>query len=752
MVPPTPFDPTSTPYPPARRSEHVDVYKSELKGSVRVPDPYDWLEENEKETEEWVERQVEFTGTFIDQGPREKLYKAIKENFNYPRFSAASKKKDGYYYWYYNSGLQAQSVLYRAKELPRGEALTAAGGEVFFDPNALSKDGTAAISVAKFSKSARLWAYGVSLSGSDFFTVYVRDTRVPWTGSVDDAGKLEDEVRFCKFSDVTWTHDEKGFFYQRFPTRPEHGAANEDKAGTETTMDTNAQLFYHRIGTPQSEDILVHQDRDNEHYMWGTSVSELDGRYLLLSTSKDTGPTNRLWIADLKEQEIGPNIRWTKLVDDFEAQYSYLANDDTFFYFYTNLNAPRYRVITVDISASSPEWNEWLAEDAQGGKLEDATALPGGLWGVQFSRDVRDEVYLYDAAGTPVQRLAEEFIGTIESSGRRDSDEFWLFMVGFTTPGAAGRWVLPAASPSAHANGTATGTNGHASYGKWEPWRSTAVKGLSADEFDAEQVWYESKDGTRIPMFVVRHKSTPRDGTAPALQYGYGGFSISIKPSFATSILTFIKHFGAVYAVANIRGGGEYGEAWHEAGTRERKINVFDDFIAATEYLVSSGIAGKQKVIINGGSNGGLLVGACVNRAPENTFGAAIADVGVMDMLKFPLFTIGKAWEADFGAPGDAHDFDFIYPYSPLHNVDADKVYPPMLLLTADHDDRVVPLHSYKLAAELQHVKADNPHPLLIRVDTKSGHGAGKSTEKRIQEAADKWGFAAQTLGLEWRE
>jgi len=414
------------------------------------------------------------------------------------------------------------------------------------------------------------------------------------------------------------------------------------------------------------------------------------------------------------------------------------------------LNAPRYRVITIDIAASKPEWKEWLAEDPKGAKLEDATALPGGLWGVQYSRDVRDEVYLYDSTGKPVQRIAEDFIGTIESSGRRDSNEFWIYMLGFTTPGAAGRWMLPASAPP---HGTTTNrSNGHAKFGKWEPWRSTEVKGLKPEEFDAEQVWYASKDGTKIPMFVVRHKSTPRDGTAPALQYGYGGFSISIKPSFATSILTFVKHFGAVYAVANIRGGGEYGEAWHEAGTRERKVNVFDDFIAATDFLVSSGIAGKEKVIINGGSNGGLLVGACVNRAPANTFGAAIADVGVMDMLKFPLFTIGKAWEADFGAPGDPKDFDFIHPYSPLHNVDPYRNYPPMLLLTADHDDRVVPLHSYKLAAELQHVKASNPNPLLIRVDTKSGHGAGKSTEKRIQEAADKWGFAAQTLGLEWRD
>ena len=286
----------------------------------------------------------------------------------------------------------------------------------------------------------------------------------------------------------------------------------------------------------------------------------------------------------------------------------------------------------------------------------------------------------------------------------------------------------------------------------WSIFRTTVLKGLKPDEFIAEQIWYKGKDGTKVPMFIVRHTSTKLDGTAAALQYGYGGFSISVNPSFSASILSFIKRYNAIFALPNIRGGGEFGEDWHEAGIKEKKINVFNDFIAATEHLTTEKYVAPGKVAINGGSNGGLLIAACTNIAPEGTFGAAIAEVGVLDMLKFADFTIGRAWVSDYGDPHDPHDFDFLYSYSPLHNVPTNKILPPLLLMTADHDDRVVPLHSFKHAATLQHTLPDNPHPLLIRVDTKAGHGAGKATEKRIQDAADKWGFVAQSLGLELRK
>jgi prolyl oligopeptidase len=355
---------------------------------------------------------------------------------------------------------------------------------------------------------------------------------------------------------------------------------------------------------------------------------------------------------------------------------------------------------------------------------------------VVYKRNVIDELYLYSMEGKQLTRLAPDFVGSTEVNGRRAQSHFFVFLTGFTNPGIVTRYNFDEPREDK----------------RWSIYRSTITKGLVPDEFSAEQVWYEGKDGTRVPMFIVKHKSTKSDGTAPAIQYGYGGFSISLSPSFSPTILTFIKAYGAIYALPNIRGGGEFGEEWHLAGTKERKINVFNDFIAATEYLVKNKIAAPGKVAINGGSNGGLLVAACVNIAPEGTFGAGVAEVGVLDLLKFADFTIGKAWTSDYGNPHDPHDFDFIHPISPLHNVPTDKILPPLLLMTADHDDRVVPLHSFKHAATLQHTLAHNPHPLLIRIDKKAGHGAGKATEKRIQDAADKWGFVAQSLGLKWQD
>jgi prolyl oligopeptidase len=377
-----------------------------------------------------------------------------------------------------------------------------------------------------------------------------------------------------------------------------------------------------------------------------------------------------------------------------------------------------------------------LIPEVKDAYLDDITAVGNDKLAVVYKRNVIDELYLYSMEGKQLTRLAPDFVGSTEVNGRRAQSHFFVFLTGFTNPGIVARYNFDEPREDK----------------RWSIYRSTITKGLVPDEFSAEQVWYEGKDGTRVPMFIVKHKSTKSDGTAPAIQYGYGGFSISLSPSFSPTILTFIKAYGAIYALPNIRGGGEFGEEWHLAGTKERKINVFNDFIAATEYLVKNKIAAPGKVAINGGSNGGLLVAACVNIAPEGTFGAGVAEVGVLDLLKFADFTIGKAWTSDYGNPHDPHDFDFIHPISPLHNVPTDKILPPLLLMTADHDDRVVPLHSFKHAATLQHTLAHNPHPLLIRIDKKAGHGAGKATEKRIQDAADKWGFVAQSLGLKWQD
>lgn len=737
----TPWTPNR--YPNARRSDHVDVYKSEKQGEVRVPDPYQWLEQQSQETDQWTTAQDQFTRSHLDKNPaRTKLEHEIRANTDYAKFSAPSLKYDGRWYWYYNSGLQPQSVICRSKDanLPDGSGEEGPGGEVYFDPNLLSTDGTAALSVTAFSRSGEYFAYGISLSGSDFYTVYVRRTSEPFTaigGELNDhhAKRLAEEIRFVKFSSITWTHDSKGFFYQRFPSRESHGLATEDKAGTETTDDKDAMLYYHKIGTPQSQDILVMKDAEHPEWMWGASVSEVDGRYLFLDIVQDTGKKNMLWVADLQENEIGPNMKWDKIVNEFESEYTVIANDETKLYLRTNENAPQYQVITIDLADPSRQHKVHIPE-VKDAYLDDITAVGNDKLAVVYKRNVIDELYLYSMEGKQLTRLAPDFVGAAEVNGRRAQSHFFVFLTGFTNPGIVTRYNFDEPSEDK----------------RWSIYRSTITKGLVPDEFSAKQVWYESKDGTKVPMFIVKHKSTKSDGTAPAIQYGYGGFSISLSPSFSPTILTFIKAYGAVYALPNIRGGGEFGEEWHLAGTKERKINVFDDFIAATEYLVKNKIAAPGKVAINGGSNGGLLVAACVNIAPEGTFGAAVAEVGVLDLLKFADFTIGKAWTSDYGNPHDPHDFDFIYPISPLHNVPTGKSLPPLLLMTADHDDRVVPLHSFKHAATLQHTLAHNPHPLLIRIDKKAGHGAGKATEKRIQDAADKWGFVAQSLGLEWQD
>ncbi|THH13332.1 hypothetical protein EW146_g6877 [Bondarzewia mesenterica] len=746
---------TPNQYPPARRSDHVDVYTSEAKGEVKIIDPYEWLEHNTDETEKWTTAQEKFTREFLDANPdRSKLEEEIRKSTDYERFSAPSFKKDNRWYWSYNSGLQAQSVIYRSTDstLPSFHTSTNQSfnpGEVFFDPNALSVDGTVSLATAAFSWDGKWFAYGISRSGSDFTSVYVRSTDHPLT-DIENDKKLSDEIRFVKFSGIVWTHDNKGFFYQRFPDRESHGEASEDKAGTETEGDRDAMLYYHRIGTPQSEDVLVIKDPEHPQWMWGASVSEIDERWLALHVSRDTSRKGLLWVADLDKNTIGPNINWIKLIDEFEADYNIIGNDDTKFYLHTNADAPQYKVITVDlddfVKASKKEpvhiktiAKELIPED-KNAHLEDVTIIGKDRLVTVYMRDVKDEVYIHSLqTGKQLKRLAEDHVGSIGVTGRREHNWMFLTLTGFTTPGLVAKYDFR------DENGSEDGT--------WKNWRETVVKGLAGSGgFIAEQVWYESKDGTKIPMFVVRHESTKLDGTAPALQYGYGGFTISISPFFSPSMLTFLRAYGAILAVPNIRGGGEFGEEWHLAGTKERKANCFDDFIAATEWLVKNKYAGPGKVAINGGSNGGLLVAASVNRAPEGTFGAAVADVGVLDLLKFADFTIGRAWTSDYGDPHNPHDFDFIYPISPLHNIPHDKVLPPLILLTADHDDRVVPLHSFKHAATLQHTLANNPNPLLIRIEKKAGHGAGKATEQKIKEAADKWGFVVQALGLEWRK
>ncbi|KAF8883417.1 prolyl oligopeptidase [Infundibulicybe gibba] len=734
---PTTWSPNS--YPPSRRSDHVDVYKSEAKGEVRVRDPYQWLEEYTEETDKWTTDQGEYTKSYLDKNPdKQKLEDVFRSSMDYAKFSSPTLFDDDRWYWFHNSGLQAQAVMYRSKDnkLPDFSRDDGPGGEVFFDANLLSKDGTAALSIYEFSDCGKYFAYGISLSGSDFSTIYIRSTESP-LAQLDGQepgrqnGRLSDEIHFVKFSGITWTPDSKGFFYQRYPDQ--NDTPNTDRVTIKTQGDVNAMLYYHQIGTPQSEDILIYRDQEHPEWMFNIEITE-SRRYIILYTMKDSSRKNLVWVSELKEKEIGLGIEWRKIYDSFDAEFEVIANEGTLLYIKTNLNAPQYKLVTVDLAEPTTHFTDLVPED-HNAHLSQVHYVNQSQFVLVYKRNVKDEIYLYSKTGKQVARLAPEFVGAANVAARQKQPWFFATMTGFNTPGTIARYDFRAPENQ-----------------RWSIYRSTHVKGLNPEEFEAQQVWYDSKDGTKVPMFIVRHKSTKFDGTAPAIQYGYGGFSISIDPFFSPTILTFLQKYGAILAVPNIRGGGEFGEKWHLAGCREKKGNVFDDFVAATEYLVKNKYAAPSKVAINGGSNGGLLVAACVNRAPQGTFGAAVAEVGVLDLLKFSNFTIGKAWTSDFGDPADPHDFDFIHPLSPLHNIPTDRILPPTLLLTADHDDRVVPMHSFKHAAALQYTLPHNPNPLLLRVDKKAGHGAGKSTEKRIKEAADKWGFVAQSMGLKWQE
>ncbi|TFK22910.1 prolyl oligopeptidase [Coprinopsis marcescibilis] len=717
-------------YPETRRGDHVDIYKSTKDYEVKVPDPYRWLEGASEEINEWTSAQDDYTRKYIDDYPhRQELEDAFLANYDYAKFSApylADKKR---WYWWYNSGLQAQSVYYRSKDgqLPdRSDG--ANNGDIFFDVNALTEDGTASISVHGFSESGEYYAYGISYSGSDFTTIYVRRVDSPFTSKeqlTNDPGRLQDELKFVKFSSITWTPDSNGFFYQRYP-EPESGAP-----GIKTGRDTNAKLYYHRINTAQSEDILVYYDESKPEYMYGIQVTD-DDQYVVLYISQDTSKRNLLWIAPLEQESIDASFTWNKMVNEFEAGYRYVSNDGPIFVLKTNTGAPKYQVVTIDTSKDNILQTFIPESDAT--LMSISPVNKGQNFVVVYSRNVKDEVYIYSKEGTEISRLVPDFIGSISVITDFKDSYFFVTLSGFTTPGTYGRYDFTAPEEQ-----------------RWSIYSTTKVPGLILDEFESQQEWYQSKDGTKVPMFIVRHKSTPLNGTAAALQYGYGGFNNSITPSFGPVTLTFLKIYPIIYVVCNIRGGGEFGKEWHEAGYRENKHNCFDDFIAGTEFLIRNNFAAPGKVAIQGGSNGGLLVSACVNRAPEGTFGVALADVGVHDLLRFHRFTIGKAWTSDYGDPDNPDDFDFIYPISPLHNVSSTKVLPPMLLYTADHDDRVVPSHSFKLAATLQHLRADNPSPILLRVNKKTGHGAGKSTKKRIQDSADKLSFVAQVLHLKWR-
>ncbi|XP_060075593.1 prolyl endopeptidase-like [Ylistrum balloti] len=699
-----------------RDASKIDDYHG-----TKIADPYQWLEDPDSdETKAFVDAQNDLSKPYLEQCPvRGKLHSRIKEMWDYPKFSCPYKRGENFYY-YHNSGLQNQSVLF-VQDSVEGEA------RVFLDPNALSEDGTISLRGTAFSEKGQYFAYGLSQSGSDWITIKFK--RAP---SAED---LPDVLERVKFSSMAWTHDEKGLFYNRYPNQ-------EGKSdGTETTSNLNQKLYYHRLGTDQSEDVLVAEFTDNPKWMIGAEVTEC-GRYLILAISEGCDPVNRLFYVDLEGLKDGITglLPYVKVVDNFDAEYEYITNEGMVLTFKTNLKAPRYKLINIDLSR--PDMEHWttLVEEDKKSVLEWAGCVYDNKLIMCYLEDVKNQLFVHSLnTGARLAKLPLD-VGTIAGySGKRKHTQIFYQFVSFLTPGTIYHCDMTSDTYSP------------------KIFREINVKGFDFSQFETKQVFYTSKDGTKIPMFIIHKKGLEMTGNNPVMLYGYGGFNISISPSFSVSRLAFIQHMGGVYAVANIRGGGEYGETWHKGGMLANKQNVFDDFTSAAEYLVENKYTCPQRIGINGGSNGGLLVGACCNQRPE-LFGCVIAQVGVMDMLKFHKFTIGHAWTTDFGCSDKPEEFQWLIKYSPLHNIrvpTGDVQYPSVLLLTADHDDRVVPLHSLKFIAELQHVMKScdkQTNPLMIRVDTKAGHGAGKPTAKVIEEITDVYSFVYQTMDLQWRD
>ncbi|XP_035039342.2 prolyl endopeptidase-like [Hippoglossus stenolepis] len=705
-------------YPSARREEEkVDEYHG-----TKICDPYAWLEDPDSaETMAFVEEQNELTMPYLEQcAVRPQFHQRLTELYDYPKYSCPYKRGKRYFY-FHNKGLQNQDVLYVQDSLD-------APATVFFDPNKLSEDGTVALKMGRLSEECEYFAYGLSSSGSDWVTVSFM--------KADDLSQLPDVLERVKFSCLAWTHDAKGVFYNCYLRQ------DGKSDGTETTSNINQKLFYHVIGTKQSEDVLVAEFPENPKWHSSLTVSD-DGRYAVMSITEGCEPVNQLWYCDLQQLPNGITglLPWVKLVDDFEAQFSYVTNEGTIFTFRSNLDAPRYCLMNIDIQ--KPDRQHWTALLPQHDKdvLGFVSCVNQHHLLVNYLHDVKDILQVYELSSARLVRDLPLDVGTVAGvSCKKKHSEFFYKFTSFTSPGIIYHCDLSDSSP--------------------EPkvFREVEVKGIKQEDFQTTQVFYPSKDGTKIPMFLVHAKGLKKDGTHPVFLYGYGGFEHSIQPYYNVAYLLYVRHLGGILAVANIRGGGEYGLTWHKAGSLGNKQNCFDDFQWAAEYLIQEKFTSASRIAINGASNGGLLVAACVNQRPE-LYGCAVAEVGVMDMLKFHKFTIGHAWTTDYGCADDPEQFKWLIKYSPLHNLPQSPYpgppYPAVLLLTGDHDDRVVPLHSLKYCAALQHGVGRSPvqrQPLMVRVDTRSGHGAGKPTVKAILEETHVFSFVAETLGLSWKE
>jgi prolyl oligopeptidase len=728
-------------YPAAVRGTQVDDYHG-----TSVADPYRWLEDvDAPATKAWVEAQNKLTDSFLATIPERPAIKArLTELWNYARYSAPFKE-NGRYFYFQNTGLQNQSVLL----VQDGRN---AAPRVLLDPNTLSADGTVALSGTASSDDGHYLAYSISTSGSDWQELHVRDVNI---GGRD----LPDTVKWVKFSGISWTHDNKGFFYSRY---------DEPTSGNKmTNTNRNHKLYYHRVGQPQSRDELIYDRPDQPDWLFDGTVTD-DGQYLIITVSQGTDVRTRLYFVDLdnpgKPEIDNPVVR---LIDKLDAEYSFVGNRGTMFYVRTDRNAPKGRIVAISIDNPREErWNSVVPESKDA--LVDATIagedlvanyLQDAHSSVRFFNASRDDrrdqrprgqpqqqprnpgsIY-HDTSTAPIvtrergQHMGGGFtlrgelplpgIGTVgDIHGRQGAVEMFYSFTSFLYPTTVYRYDLKAR--------------------RNDVFRAPKVA-FDPTPYETRQVFYTSKDGTRVPMFITAKKGIQLDGTNPTLLYAYGGFNISITPAFSAANVAWME-MGGIYAVPNLRGGGEYGKAWHEGGMLAKKQNVFDDFIAAAEYLIREKYTSTPKLAIRGGSNGGLLVGAVMTQRPD-LFGATLPEVGVMDMLRFQKFTIGWAWTSDYGSSDNADQFKYLRAYSPLQNIKPGTCYPPTLAFTADHDDRVVPGHTFKFVATLQASQAC-ANPILVRIETKAGHGAGKPTTKQIDEAADRFAFLVKQLHM----
>jgi prolyl oligopeptidase len=681
---------------------HKDSVEDNYFGTL-IADPYRWLEnDTAPEVADWVVQQNKATFHYLEQIPiRNEIKTRLTEIWNYEKFSTPFKEGD---YWYFgkNNGLQNQYVIYRTKNLQE-----ASKAEVFLDPNQFSEDGTVSLASLSFSKDHKFAAVGLAKSGSDWNELFVLD--------VTTLKKTTDKIEWVKFSGATWFNN--GFYYSRYDAP----AKGKDFSNRNEFM----KIYYHQLGSDQSKDVLVYEDKKHPLRYFNANITE-DERFTFINISEGTSGNEVLIRENFPAQKITVQNRpndFKLLCKGFANNFSVVGNDGDQILVVTDLNAPKYKLVAIDIKNTDQKF--WKTIIPEGKDLLEGVVTAGGDLIASYLVDASTRLRHYDLKGNLKKEIELPGIGTASTSGCKANESVIAYTyVSFTEPGKIKFYDLKNQQQ--------------------QDWGAKPNYKFDPTQFETKQVFYTSKDGTKVPMFIMHKKGIKLDGNNPTLLYGYGGFNINLTPSFSVSRVMFLER-GGVYAIANLRGGGEYGEEWHQAGMLNKKQNVFDDFIAAAEYLIAEKYTNKNKLAINGGSNGGLLVGACMTQRPE-LFKVAIPAVGVLDMLRYHKFTIGWGWAVEYGSSDNKEQFEYILKYSPLHNVKDSVSYPATLIMTADHDDRVVPAHSFKFAATLQEKPVSVDKPILIRIDTKAGHGAGKPTTKLIEDATDMYAFVLWNL------